>query len=580
MLRACFVGQWRLFRGRPDIVTKGRYVFAPEGTPASPYPTWLWARQWISDDVEDETPLGQVKGAFQFYSGQGPVIYPPAKIIGREQCITQGETPGDISPGLVDGYDQRCWITEPDTTLPLILGIDVTQADHQRSLGIIQQLLYTDANLAAAQLQQLLGPGSTVQVVANSASLIPGSLIGVQGDLTIVVVSGTGNPQQLAMQGLLGLAGPVSQGSYSTVPLWQSAALAIQARVLASPADQNGRIVIVGHSYGGAVANIMTARYLQANPNRDIQLLTWGCPLPGDERLIKLTARAKAVNMANDGDVVTAIPPTGPLLEGVSWFIPEPVRLGWGRWRYPLQRVGLNVAGERRSSPNPNDVAGIAFNVARAAILGQQMPEITAHNMDEYLRRMKGGDFPVPEVLTGVILDFAAAYTPAGYLPCDGAAVSRTTYADLFAVLGTTWGAGDGVSTFNVPDLRSRARYGDGQGPGLSMRVVGQQLGAENVTLAVGQLPAHNHGVNDPGHVHTITDPGHIHSVPVSLAGGTSNTATQVATNRPGLNVSQSAMTGISVNSANTGISTNNTGSGDPVDLMNPGAIIHPIIKT
>ena len=62
----------------------------------------------------------------------------------------------------------------------------------------------------------------------------------------------------------------------------------------------------------------------------------------------------------------------------------------------------------------------------------------------------------------GVVVPFAGASAPTGYLLCDGAAVSRTTYAALFAVLSTTFGVGDGSTTFNVPDMRETAPVGVG----------------------------------------------------------------------------------------------------------------------
>jgi microcystin-dependent protein len=61
-------------------------------------------------------------------------------------------------------------------------------------------------------------------------------------------------------------------------------------------------------------------------------------------------------------------------------------------------------------------------------------------------------------VPAGAIQDFGMPTAPTGWLACDGQAVSRTTYADLFAAISTTWGAGDGSTTFNVPDLRDRFR--------------------------------------------------------------------------------------------------------------------------
>lgn len=63
----------------------------------------------------------------------------------------------------------------------------------------------------------------------------------------------------------------------------------------------------------------------------------------------------------------------------------------------------------------------------------------------------------------GLIFPYAGSTAPAGFLLCDGSAVSRTTYADLFALIGTTYGAGDGSTTFNVPDLRGSVIVGAGQ---------------------------------------------------------------------------------------------------------------------
>lgn len=60
----------------------------------------------------------------------------------------------------------------------------------------------------------------------------------------------------------------------------------------------------------------------------------------------------------------------------------------------------------------------------------------------------------------GAIIDYAGLSIPDGWLICNGQAVSRTEYADLFAAIGTLWGSGDGASTFNVPDFQKRIRLG------------------------------------------------------------------------------------------------------------------------
>lgn len=100
-----------------------------------------------------------------------------------------------------------------------------------------------------------------------------------------------------------------------------------------------------------------------------------------------------------------------------------------------------------------------------------------------------------PLVPIGTILDFAAATAPSGYLVCDGSAVSRTTYSALFAVIGTTWGSGDGSTTFNIPDFRGRTSIGSGTGtaPDATAHALGSGGGMETVTLTTSQIPAHSH---------------------------------------------------------------------------------------
>lgn len=67
-------------------------------------------------------------------------------------------------------------------------------------------------------------------------------------------------------------------------------------------------------------------------------------------------------------------------------------------------------------------------------------------------------------LMTGIIFDYAGSSIPSGWLDCDGSAVSRTTYAALFTAIGTTWGVGNGSTTFNLPDLRGRYTVGAGTG--------------------------------------------------------------------------------------------------------------------
>lgn len=117
---------------------------------------------------------------------------------------------------------------------------------------------------------------------------------------------------------------------------------------------------------------------------------------------------------------------------------------------------------------------------------------------------------PAPTSIPGLIEPFAGTVIPTGYLLCDGSAVSRSTYATLYAVIGDTFGAGDGETTFNLPDLGGRVPLGMSQGHAL-----GTTGGRETVTLTESELPAHVHEVPQHGHADTIgaTTPKFVHSI-------------------------------------------------------------------
>ena len=93
----------------------------------------------------------------------------------------------------------------------------------------------------------------------------------------------------------------------------------------------------------------------------------------------------------------------------------------------------------------------------------------------------------------GTVVGYAGSTIPAGWLDCDGSAVSRTTYADLFSAIGTTWGVGDGSTTFNLPDFMGRTLIGVGAGASLTSRALADSGGAETHVLTVAELAYHRH---------------------------------------------------------------------------------------
>lgn len=180
----------------------------------------------------------------------------------------------------------------------------------------------------------------------------------------------------------------------------------------------------------------------------------------------------------------------------------------------------------------------------------------------------------------GGMMDFGGTSAPAKWLLCGGQAVSRTTYSLLFAAISSTWGNGDGVTTFNVPDFRGRATYGtDNMGGTAANRitvaggnfdgtVIANTGGLQNHTMTSGELVAHNH----TGTV-SITDPGHGHSLNLGNVGGSGGA--QLSANNAGSSTAQvvSNPTGIT---ATTTI--NNTGSGNPFTILGPAIICNKII--
>jgi len=159
-------------------------------------------------------------------------------------------------------------------------------------------------------------------------------------------------------------------------------------------------------------------------------------------------------------------------------------------------------------------------------------------------------------VITGEMKMWPTSSAPAGYLLCDGSAVSRTVYAALYAVLGTTFGSGDGVNTFNLPNFRNRMPIGAGD-----LYSTGGTGGSKDAVVV---SHTHTATVTDPGHLHTYT---RYASQQVQ-----SGSATPVWVGESTVNTS-TATTGISVSNSTTGVSGTNAN-------LPPYLAVNFIIKT
>jgi microcystin-dependent protein len=181
---------------------------------------------------------------------------------------------------------------------------------------------------------------------------------------------------------------------------------------------------------------------------------------------------------------------------------------------------------------------------------------------------------------TGALVPYAGTSAPSGFLLCYGQEVSRTTYASLFSAIGTTYGTGDGSTTFNLPDLRGRAVAGQddmggssanrltGQSGGVNGDTLGGTGGNETHTLTEAELAAHTHTVNSVT-VYGISGTG---SNGQSASGLSFATPTNVET------ITEHATTQ-GTSTAHTA-SLANTGSGSAHNNVQPTIILNYIIKT
>jgi hypothetical protein len=194
----------------------------------------------------------------------------------------------------------------------------------------------------------------------------------------------------------------------------------------------------------------------------------------------------------------------------------------------------------------------------------------------------------------GSIIMWPSNVPPDRYLFCEGQYISRVTYAELFAIIGTTWGSTD-VNNFRLPLFTDRFPIGAGYSYGLAA-----YGGSATVTLNSTNMPAHNHQVYDPGHIHNLRDRGHSHDIRDpghnhSYRTGARSTVdddpeTRAVTNWDFSNyrTSEKSQTGISVKGSKadievklsgTGITLGNSGSNAPFNIIPPYTAIRFCIK-
>lgn len=242
--------------------------------------------------------------------------------------------------------------------------------------------------------------------------------------------------------------------------------------------------------------------------------------------------------------------------------------------------VTLNVDGlgakTIRADPNSELVAGVL-------VAGTPYTAVYSNSTGIfYLRGFYGNPYNIP---IGASVDFWGSTVPnSAFALCYGQAISRTTYGALFSLFGTTYGVGDGSTTFNVPDLRGRVIAGrDDMGGtaasrltisyfGSSGATLGAANGAEFHVLSISEMPAHTHA-------NTLIDPGHSHNLNSNPAYAGQGTAFW-QTGGPAPASSANAFQ-LLINSAATNVTINNAsaGSGSAHAIVQPTIIANKLLR-
>lgn len=169
----------------------------------------------------------------------------------------------------------------------------------------------------------------------------------------------------------------------------------------------------------------------------------------------------------------------------------------------------------------------------------------------------------------GTVYQFAGAGAPAGWLVCDGSLVSRSAYAALFSRIGTTYGAGDGSSTFALPNMTNRVAVGKGGAPFTAVGAIGGEI---SHTVTTGELPSHTHIQDAHNHVirNGLNNP---YGLSASSGGGADDN-NWCFTDVP------KASAGFGAFVANYATATNqDTGGGGAYNILQPYLVLNYIIK-
>lgn len=384
-MRACFRSKWRLFRNS-DRLRDGFYWFCTADTPFYPGIHQLGSRDWTSDEREPPPILGEYDGERTWYRGDPPARRPLPILVGNPTCISHGDDPGLVA---ITNVSAECGKVLPEACYGLEDEIFALTNVFDCVFGHLSARVidkaYEDLPAAAAIATAYMPPGTVVSTFPQPSDLIPAGVIATISDTVVLFLTGTTNFLQLAAQGLYFGLGPEDQGLYSASILYEHAMLAIADLLNARGLGTAGRIVLCGHSYGGAVCMVLAARMMTADPNRLVEILTLGAPAPGDDRLHNLIELLAQRHYANERDPIPYLPPSG---FAAPWLLPVLgvlLLIQWGKFERAPKVKQITRDG-RFIDVRADDLPDALITAAAAAIaVGGDVPNFQDHGTAWYI---------------------------------------------------------------------------------------------------------------------------------------------------------------------------------------------------
>lgn len=299
--------------------------------------------------------------------------------------MANGEKPGlpiipDVSPFCAKILPDACYAVEEE----IFAKTNILDCVFGKFTADVIDTAYTDLPAAEVMVSEYLGPLAVGTSFAQPDATVPAGVYATIGDTFALWLTGTTTFQQLALQIFYAGTGPINQGLYSTSNFYEHAANVITAIMSAAGAGTAERVVLCGHSYGGALCLVIAAKMRLANPFVNVELLTLGAPMAGDVRLHDLIAVLFQKHYANERDPVPYMPPRGILFAALVPFIGPTLVAIWPRFVRAPKVVTITEDGrfiDERTEDLPDDLITIA-TLAIAA--GLDAPRFKNHGTDWY----------------------------------------------------------------------------------------------------------------------------------------------------------------------------------------------------